>query len=859
MDTQNILEILGSVTSDKFIRSRYVTAWFLIKYPNKVAEYLQRIISFYRGHISCRKTLGHSCSICDDLTCKRYKQAISVTPWKHLHISKDLNEALEQFYDRIIENFITSWYGEFTEDCDFFNELRYCFRYASAMVINLVLQLDMSHIITYELVPCAIKHIDDYMYIQQIAKLKNLRFNDIAVEYLVLMKEILAGWVLLPLMDVLADPNIINSLVILAVTYKSKKYTKSDQESETVEFLEHYTMVTKKQSAFATNLNKIKNNTNLLYSFMQFLKKQEHVNLLQFCLDVDDFNVKLLTPDLPKKQLEALHTEAVKLYKDYLDKESFDFIGCPVNITEDFNYTVKDISSVHRLTKLSKILYRAYEHTFTILENIWLPQFFHSNEFYSYICGSKIVPYYNKPYRAALTNFGSPIKDRSDVPFTLAIQVHESIEQIEPPHVAVFTGFVTTNVTKHWEVRITVCGTMEGCLNGFGINYETSCPAPPPKSVDVYFPNLSKKYYDSTSQGTVSKISSSLGKIKGVLKTTQPIEGAFFPLESQNVEDGTTSPSNKVIYFCVNVERLDILADGSKKNWVVLRKDQDFYTLKAKLVEFHGENEICDSPLPSRRAGSSLDTRMVKYEAFLKRLLQKPMLRGSDLLYSFLTIEEDFSVFIATNASNIQDIGNIYQSVAYKLRKEKGQHLDSFMLSFLNSTGRGRNEKVDYAEVGEELDADISNPQKNIPFPKTYRNHIFNDNFGVEYKSLKDSMIKHIFKLKNGFLKIYVTLCSFARQIVNLVWHLLIEHVIFHPHSSPTKEELEIRKEKAFAEIERAIPPLVIKILGKNMQDGLRTLLEMLQNPHYNKQVAYNLMDIVLVNMFPSLKNNEDN
>lgn len=92
------------------------------------------------------------------------------------------------------------------------------------------------------------------------------------------------------------------------------------------------------------------------------------------------------------------------------------------------------------------------------------------------------------------------------------------------------------------------------------------------------------------------------------------------------------------------------------------------------------------------RAGSSIDIRMVKYEEFLKKLLQKPTLRSSDLLYSFLTTEDDFTIFIATSAPNIQDFGNIYQSVAHKLRKEKGQHLDSFMSAFLNSTGKTRQE-----------------------------------------------------------------------------------------------------------------------------------------------------------------------
>lgn len=47
------------------------------------------------------------------------------------------------------------------------------------------------------------------------------------------------------------------------------------------------------------------------------------------------------------------------------------------------------------------------------------------------------------------------------------------------------------------------------------------------------------KKYEPISQGTVAKISSGLGKIKGVLKTNQPIEGSFFPIETQNIEDGT--------------------------------------------------------------------------------------------------------------------------------------------------------------------------------------------------------------------------------------------------------------------------------------------------------------------------------
>lgn len=99
---------------------------------------------------------------------------------------------------------------------------------------------------------------------------------------------------------------------------------------------------------------------------------------------LDDFNVKLLTPDLSKKQVEELHMDAVKLYKDYLDKGSFNCISCPSNILQDFDYLVQEYYSFEKLTKLSKLLYKAYDYIVVLLETVWLPKFFHSTEVSSF-------------------------------------------------------------------------------------------------------------------------------------------------------------------------------------------------------------------------------------------------------------------------------------------------------------------------------------------------------------------------------------------------------------------------------------------------------------------------------------------
>lgn len=74
----------------------------------------------------------------------------------------------------------------------------------------------------------------------------------------------------------------------------------------------------------------------------------------------------------------------------------------------------------------------------------------------------------------------------------------------------------------------------------------------------------------------------------------------------------------------------------------------------------------------------------------MQKLLQKPSLRGSDLLYTFLTTKQNFTLLADTSVPIVSDLENIYQSVAHKLRKERGQKLEPFMASFLASTETGQ-------------------------------------------------------------------------------------------------------------------------------------------------------------------------
>ncbi|KRT81499.1 hypothetical protein AMK59_5266, partial [Oryctes borbonicus] len=405
----------------------FIVCWCLIKYQKNASFCLHRLVSFYRVRLSSNKHISSSCGICNESLCDRHRLTKRTLPWKKIHLNKRLNNAIEHFYNRLIETFVTSWYSTFTNDVTFLNELRFSLQYATATAVNKFLEVDIGSVTANKMVPCIIKHIDDYLCMQQIAKLKSVNINKIAVDYLgnrlhiattnreyelnylrqltsclmpkllpeeylncsnytTLLREIFAGWVLLPTMDILADPNIINLFVVLS-TNKQKFHTPVVIPHEKVEMFSTFIEKNMEHSALALDLKTVLKSQNLLYHFMQFLKKEGYVHILQFCLDVEQFNVKLILPDLSKRQLENLHTEALNLYKIYISPKSPDFIGCPDDIVTDLYRLLEE--GVYNVAKLrtSEPLYKAYDHAFGVLENNHLPEFYHSNEFYSYLCG----------------------------------------------------------------------------------------------------------------------------------------------------------------------------------------------------------------------------------------------------------------------------------------------------------------------------------------------------------------------------------------------------------------------------------------------------------------------------------------
>ena len=75
-----------------------------------------------------------------------------------------------------------------------------------------------------------------------------------------------------------------------------------------------------------------------------------------------------------------------------------------------------------------------------------------------------------------------------------------------------------------------------------------------------------------------------------------------------------------------------------------------------------------------------MQSKRKPFEDYLVGLLRKPALKGSELLFTFLTSKQEFT----EAASNLPGIGKMIKNV--KLTKEKGQALQPFIDTFVLST-----------------------------------------------------------------------------------------------------------------------------------------------------------------------------
>nr|XP_034831483.1 lysosomal alpha-glucosidase-like [Maniola hyperantus] len=254
------------------------------------------------------------CDTCGSKGCDRHDPEISAEPWAGLQIHKQLDQAIEDFYNTILEQFINTWYSKITLQPFFVDELRHQLRFASASLLRRALKINYASFICSRLVPCALRHYSVWsaggrpsIHVAASNRTAELRYLRCVTEALlpyllrsvecqntvfrVLIREIFAGWVLLSLTDVLADPYILNTLIVLATGDETMAALPTTPNYK-VEFLENFVRQTEsvygaRAKLLRIDLELLLNNQDHFYALLHHLKTTTtDIYLLQFYKDI---------------------------------------------------------------------------------------------------------------------------------------------------------------------------------------------------------------------------------------------------------------------------------------------------------------------------------------------------------------------------------------------------------------------------------------------------------------------------------------------------------------------------------------------------------------------------------------------
>ncbi|XP_054577755.1 sorting nexin-14 isoform X6 [Eptesicus fuscus] len=787
---------------------------------------------------------GRSCAVCGKVKCKRHRPSLlleNYQPWLDMKISSKVDASLSEVLELVLENFVYPWYRDVTDDESFVDELRITLRFFASVLIRRIHKVDIPSIITKKLLKAAMKHIEVIVKASQ--KATDCR------SLTLLLREILSGSVFLPSLDFLADPDTVNHLLIIFIV-DSPPEKATEPPSPLVPFLQKFAEPrNKKPSVLKLELKQIREQQDLLFRFMNFLKQEGAVHVLQICLTVEEFNDRILRPELSNDEMLSLHEELQKIYKTYCLDESIDKIRFDPFIVEEIQKIAEGpYIDVVKLQTM-RCLFEAYEHVLSLLENVFTPMFCHSDEY----------------FRQLLRGAESPTRNSKFNRGSLSLDDFRSTQKRGESFGISRIGSKIKGVFKST--------TMEGAM----------------------LPNygLAEGEDDFIEEGIV------------VMEDDSPVEAVSTPNTPRNLaawkisipyvdffEDPSSERKDKkerIPVFCIDVERNDRRAVGHEpEHWSVYRRYLEFYVLESKLTEFHGT--FPDAQLPSKRIIGPknyefLKSKREEFQEYLQKLLQHPELSNSQLLADFLSPNGGETQFLDKILPDV-NLGKIIKSVPGKLMKEKGQHLEPFIMNFINSCESPKPKPC--------------KPELTILSPTSENNKkLFNDLFKNNANRAENTERK---QNKNYFMEmmtvegVYDYLMYVGRvvfQVPDWLHHLLMgtrilfkntlemytdyyihckleqlfqEHrlvslitllrdAVFRENTEPRSlQDKQKRAKQTFDEMMNYIPDVIVKCIGEEAKyESIRLLFDGLQQPVLNKQLTYVLLDIVIQELFPEL------
>nr|CAB3266455.1 sorting nexin-14-like [Phallusia mammillata] len=819
-----------------------------------------------------------TCTVCGKEDCERQKpedQFEVSQPWIDIKVNEKVDKAVTEFLEILIERHIRNWYKDLSENEDFIHELKCCLRHCLAVLYRRINKIDLPEAIIKKLVKKAIYHLnicllaqksgcvgeDDILMFYGKQKHVALQSRRNELDYIrgicdclfpiilpqvftkskigtAFLREVLASNVILHGIDSIEDPDRINHLLLIFFD-ESPPREADCPPGPLVPFLAEFASNdhTNSTSLLHIDLPKIMTTQDMLYQFMSFLKTIRAVHYLQFCLTVDDFNRRCLAPEQNDEQQKKLHEEACNIYKSYCDPTSPTFIHFQQSIIDDLAEIANGRwDEVCRL-RTSTPLFQAYDHVYNLLEHLYCPLFYQSDIYYQMLCGKRAPSKTKKIGRqGAMARYGEGGSGSVK-------QIGKKIKEAFKP------------------------------MADNGLMDETDA-------------DMDLNLLEEPSQLLLDD------DIEEEIQITRDVSA--WRIEIPKIDVKKDDDANlKFFFFQVDVKRVNLSEDDEEpEKWHVLRRYPEFYVLESKLTEFHGS--LTPNVLPNKKIFTPnfdfLDSKRGEFERFLKELVTKPALRHSELLYDFLlpSNAEAISRFDKKFLPDVK-IGKFFRRVPTKLVKEKGQHLDSFLQTFIQSCESPKPKPGKYEPTTDNPGVQMDHKLHSELFPESDWQ---TDSFpitGNNRKTEKDYLtgvsdyliymatqvfdagerihrvmlcFKTLFKntlepFVHGYLKQKIDCYRQEHHVVDLV-HLFRDIVFFNKDPPRTEKEKAQRRNETLQCWKDFIPGHFVKIIGKEKHEmGCNKVFHILQQPKLNKQLGYMLLDTILLELFPELLNDQ--
>lgn len=829
------------------------------------------------------------CLICGDICCERHDSRLSVNPqpWKGFKIDKRVDDAIQQILELTLKEFVNSWLEEIATNTNKLDiELRHILRtILSALIRRTKNGVNITDVLLEKLPKVLTHHLEMFVKGKRHSKtaqhleeavLKEyghllhpaMNSREDEVKYLTsivesvmpfllppkylnckvvqcFFRELMACSVLLPAIDICGDPDKVNALLVLLLdeTHLSDDYNANLNDDNMVEILERFTsnITSVESNNLGIDLKRILSDQQLLFLFQQFSKEEGFINLVQFILHIKSFTQRILNPDLTQQELKELHIESINIFNSYFKPNSIDHINFSKDIFDGFSQIVNGNFQDVEKFRTTLPLYDAYDYIYNLLETYYCPLFLQSDIYFKLVCGQR------------WTNSDCSLTKTDNKSINSRSNSSESISMMN--------RFDETN------------------------NESIDC-------LDDMSYQLSHEYVRLSQNGNSDMLEHSFScddRLKDL---------SAWRVSLPSVDSRIDINGREYDFFLIEVQRLDVHQEETFDfSWTVERRYNEFYVLESKLKEFHGQklSEICLPPKRSfvKMSKPFLESRRPEFEKFLKQLLGSAQLKGSELVYNFLRSSEGFTTGFLPDIK----IGKMIKTVPAKFSKERGQHLEPFLLSFISSTEQMKPKPVKN-EISELLEYSPSEFAMANLHRSLYQNmgqwngNYITDNeisksetsseriyaqldfvydyilfFLIRFYNLNNWFLKFLFMFRPLFRKTLQSMSEWylktklkksllvPQRIVELI-HLLRDSLYFEKDIPlRTSQQKNQRSQLALKYAKEFIPNwVVVNILGKEKHEEVMFLLfSIFQYPLLNKQLLYLIFDIIVKELFPEI------